>query len=256
MAKTDGSYFQGADKGLYSKRLRQFTQGSWRDIDDIIAPEMRVRVHWSGNAPKELLAFPDSEAGLRRLALGHALLDISEPGVVPELVRRDDSDDGRVMDFHLEPEWTPRDPTRSKGFEALGAETILQRMKEFIAAAGRWEDTGCFHRMALYAPEKGEFVAWVEDIGRHNCLDRLAGWCVEHYAAPADMVLFASARATGSLVAKALRAGFAMLVSRSAVTTAGVELAQEGGMSLLGFARDIRFTVFADPKGLVYDPMK
>ena len=64
--------FNDAEKGLYAKRLRQFKEGAWRDFEDIIAPEVPVRLLWPGVEPKTLLAFPDSEAGLRRLALGHA----------------------------------------------------------------------------------------------------------------------------------------------------------------------------------------
>jgi len=233
--------------GLQQRTLRQFKHGAWRDLDDVVAPEEVLRIHWPQRPCRELLAFPGGATAWRRLALGHALLDICEPGQRPVLREQ------RGSDFFLEPE--PADAAaQPAAFAALPAGELLERMGLFIEAEGKWEHTGCFHRMALYDPAAGAFVAQVEDIGRHNCLDRLAGHCLEEGLAPGSLALFASARATGSLVAKAVRAGFALLISRSAVTTAGVERARQGGLTLLGFARDIRFTVFADPGRLVQDP--
>lgn len=234
-------------QGLRSSHFRQFKQGTWRDLEDLLAPEEVLRIHWPGQQPKELLAFPDGENAWRRLALGHALLDICPPGQRPVLRSVQDAD------FHLEPEDAPV-ASGAAAFAPLEAGVLLERMGEFIQAEGKWEHTGCFHRMALFDPIAGAFVAQVEDIGRHNCLDRLAGFCLEQDISPQGLALFASARATGSLVSKAVRAGFALLVSRSAVTTAGMRRAEQGGLTLVGFAREIRFTVFADPRGLVLDP--
>lgn len=238
--------------GLRSERFRQFKNGGWRDLEDVVALEKPLRLHWPGQPTRRLLAYPDGDHAWRLLALGHALLDICAPGERPVLLGQEGED------FHLAPE--AMEPERQAGqakeavFAPMSAEELLRRMGEFIHAAGRWEHTGCFHRMALFSPREGRFLVQVEDIGRHNCLDRLAGFCLEQGLAPRGLALFASARATGSLVAKAVRAGFALLISRSAVTTDGLLQAREGDLTLLGFAREIRFTVFIDPKGLVRDP--
>ncbi len=233
--------------GLCTRRFRQFKEGAWRDFDDVFAPEEHLRLHWAQGDPKELLAFPDRGDGWRHLALGHAWLDLCPEGQRPVLVAQDGDD------FHLEPR-----PHAEGAVVApcpvLAPETILAAMADFIQGAGRWDDTGCFHRMAVYAPLERRFVKRVEDIGRHNCLDRVAGHCLEAGLDPRGLVLFVSARATGSLVAKAVRAGFAMMVSRSAVTSGGMRRAKAGGLTLLGFAREIRFTVFTDSRGLVQDP--
>lgn len=236
--------------GLRSRYVRQFKHGLWRDLEDVIAPEEVLRLHWPECPPKELLAYPDGGSAWLRLALGHALLEFCKPGELPALLQHEGAN------YHLAPVQTPEGQTEdspARGFPPLSGQELLQRMGEFIQAAGKWEHTGCFHRMALYAPLEGRFVAQVEDIGRHNCVDRLAGYCLERNLAPGNLALFASARATGSLAVKAVRAGFALMISRSAVTTAGLQRAEEGGLTLLGFAREIRFTVFADPKGLVLD---
>ncbi len=230
--------------GLHSTVFRQFKNGAWRDFEDVVTPEERIVLHWPGRAPKVLLAFPEDR---EHLALGHAMLEFCEPEQHPRLVGRE----GR--DFFLEP--IPAQPMQGQaGFPPLHPETVLERMGEFIEAGGRWDETGCFHRAALFDPAGRAFIRQVEDIGRHNCLDRAVGHCLERGLSTRGLAVFVSARATGSLVAKAVAAGFPLLVSRSAVTMAGLETARDAGMSLLGFARQIRFTVFTDQAGLILDP--
>jgi FdhD protein len=123
-----------------------------------------------------------------------------------------------------------------------------------VAGAGNWEATGCFHRAGILDPGAGRFLKVVEDIGRHNCMDRLAGWMLAAGAAPSGLALFASCRFTASLLAKVVRAGFGLAVSRSALTTAALDLARSQGLALAGFAREGRFTVFHDPAGVIADP--
>ena len=132
---------------------------------------------------------------------------------------------------------------------------VLQAMDAFIEAEGLWESTGCFHRAGVYAMQGGALLTRVEDIGRHNCVDRLAGWSVLNRIPLSDKALLVSARMTSSLCAKAIRAGFPVIVSRSAVTTAAIAMAREAGVTLIGFARtqEQRFTVFSQGKCGIYD---
>ena len=137
-------------------------------------------------------------------------------------------------------------------------ESIVTHMDAFLTLEGTcpllWESTGCFHRAGMFDPKTGAFIRLAEDIGRHNCIDRLAGWACLNNIDPADTVLFLSARITASLYAKARRAGFSFLISRSAVTSTPVEMAREQNrkhpahpVTILGFCRprEQRFTVFA-----------
>ena len=80
----------------------------------------------------------------------------------------------------------------------LGAAALLARMNDFFAEPGLWDGTGSFHRAGLFHPEKG-LVRVAEDIGRHNCLDRLAGFCARQNLESAAYALFISARITGSV---------------------------------------------------------
>ncbi|WP_051445106.1 formate dehydrogenase accessory sulfurtransferase FdhD [Desulfocurvus vexinensis] len=229
-----------APGGLLRLACRQFKDGAWRDFADTVTPEAPVVLHWPGRDPVRLWAFAED---LDALALGHALLELCRPGQRPRLVQR------KGDEFLLAPDTAPA-PAPAPGPLPLEPAQVLDAMAGFIQAGGRWDDTGCFHRAAVFDPGARRFVHHVEDIGRHNCIDRLAGWALESGEPLPGRLLFVSARATASLAAKAARAGFGAMVSRSAVTTAGIAAAAGAGLSLAGFARAARFTVFTDPAGV------
>jgi FdhD protein len=128
-------------------------------------------------------------------------------------------------------------------------------MAECLRAPGLWDGTGCYHRAALLHAATGHFTRVAEDIGRHNCLDRLAG----HIALsggcartdPAEHILFLTARVSAGLYRKARRLGVRCIVSRAAVTSASIAMALQQDVSLIGFCRpeEERLTVFSDPQG-------
>jgi FdhD protein len=217
---------------------RQFKDGAWRDFDDEAAVEIPVTLHVEGIGTRQLWAFPD---GLRDLALGQALLDLrSEPSLIPSI------EELGPREFRIRYQ-AGAVPAPSSWPGALTPQDILAGASLFMDMAGRWDATGCFHRAAVYDPASKAFIHHVEDIGRHNCLDRLAGWALAGGLPLGGKVLFVTARATATLAGKAARSGYFAMISRSAVTTAGVDIAREAGMTLAGFSRENRFSVFTDP---------
>ncbi|OLN26562.1 Formate dehydrogenase chain D [Desulfovibrio sp. DV] len=223
---------------------RRYRNGRFSDITDDVATEIRVTLTVAGVGKKTLYAAPlDPEV----LVLGHAALDMLPAGQIPVVTAAE----GLFFDLDVRPDTRPAPDTALP--RGLPAAELLGLMRRFIAEAGLWDDTGCFHRAALYDTGTGEFVVRAEDIGRHNCLDRLAGYGLRLGLCLPELILFLSCRVTASMMHKALRAGIRMVVSRSAVTGAALTAAQEAGITLIGFARDAeeRFTVFTDPSGRV-----
>lgn len=234
--------------------VRQWRDGAWRPLADVVSHEVPVAVAWDGGTCR-LWAWPQD---LDELALGHVLLDRLHDGPPdapsPGGVRRGraTSEDG-VWRVRLETPAVSPSSGAGSGPGALSAPELLETMRMFMGAEGLWDGTGCFHRAGVFSVASGEVVRRAEDIGRHNCIDRLAGWAASTGVDLSALVLLVSARVTASLFAKARRAGFSWVVSRSAVTTASVDMAQAQGVTLVGFARDReeRFTVFADAAGRI-----
>lgn len=231
--------------------------GVAREINEAAAREVPLTVRWGGGEAR-LWAWPHDR---ERLAAGHVLLDClhdaapDEPsprGLPPVLVHGEEDGALRVELLPAPPPPPPAPPP-----PPLHAAELIHRMAAFIKLPGLWDDTGCYHRAALLDPDTGLLVHLAEDIGRHNCLDRLAGHIALSGGSalldPARLALLVTARITASLYCKARRIGLRTLISRSAVTSASFEAAGRQGVTLAGFCRpeENRLTVFADPAGRI-----
>lgn len=220
---------------------RRYLSGKPNGESDTVTPEVPVLIHWNGLPARRLWAFPES---LEHLVLGHAALDMCDENQVPVIQNY------LEYDFHLAPDFRiPPEPGQRP--EPLACRIIPNIMDNFISSGGHWEGTGCFHKAALFDPGADDFIHVTEDIGRHNCIDRLKGWSLAQGRDIRSLWLFVSARCTASLAEKCVRLGVAGVVSRSAVTVSAIGMAEEAGMTLAGFARKDRFTVFTDPSGLI-----
>lgn len=220
---------------------RRYKDGRESAFTDAVAQEVSVAIASENGPARTLWAAP---IDLETLVLGHAVLEWGGERGMPVLVERR----GDVFHLRFEARVVAAPDPALPG--SLSREDILALMREFIRQDGLWDGTGCFHRAGVVDSKAKTLIARAEDIGRHNCMDRLAGWALRENRVLAETVLFLSARVTASMLQKALAAGFRMIVSRSAVTTASISMARAAGVTLVGFARENenRFTIFADPK--------
>ena len=98
-----------------------------------------------------------------------------------------------------------------------------------------------------------EPLVYMEDVGRHNAVDKVAGWMREAGVDPAEHVLYTTGRLTSEMVLKAARMGVPVLASRSGFTAWGVDLAQRFDMTLIGRLRGRRFVCLSGEARLVRD---
>ena len=112
-------------------------------------------------------------------------------------------------------------------------------------------EAGAIHGCALC--KEGTPVCYTEDVGRHNAVDKIAGWIYSHGVDPSDKILYTTGRLTSEMVIKTVRMGIPILVSRSGFTAWGVDLARQVGLTLIGRTRGKRFLALSGEERIVYD---
>ena len=96
-------------------------------------------------------------------------------------------------------------------------------------------------------------LVYMEDVGRHNAVDKIAGWMLSEGVSGADKILYTTGRLTSEMVIKCALMGIPVLASRSGFTAWGVEIAQETGLTCIGRLRGRRFLCLSGEERLTRD---
>ena len=110
---------------------------------------------------------------------------------------------------------------------------------------------GAIHGTVLC--KENQPLVYMEDVGRHNAVDKVAGWMRGNQISGADKIMYTTGRLTSEMVIKCALMGIPVLVSRSGFTAWGVELAEKVGLTLIGRMRGQRFQCLAGRERLIYD---
>lgn len=112
--------------------------------------------------------------------------------------------------------------------------------------AGLFRSTGGAHGAALAGPEG--IIAFYEDVGRHNAVDKVLGFCFLNNIPLSGKILVLSGRISSEILIKAARLGVPVIVSRSAPTSLALQMAEELGITVAGFVRGKRFNLYTHPE--------
>ena len=137
----------------------------------------------------------------------------------------------------------PKTPLRTSWLYAL--------TKAINTTPSLYLEAGAIHGCVLCAQDRP--LVYMEDVGRHNAVDKIAGWMFRNRVDPGDKIFYTTGRLTSEMVIKTVRMGIPILISRSGFTAWGVELAREVGLTLIGRCKGSRFIALAGEERIVFD---
>ncbi len=221
-----------------------WSDGQTTEISDIVACEEEIVLHLNGQDFLHIVASSDM---LEEFGAGFFIA----AGIAKKI--RSVRVDGRNV--FVEAEVYPYmnacegfTPAEKKGH--VTSKIIIQPEDIFAVREAMnvdvWRQTGGLHCAALWHDHK--IIAVSSDIGRHNAVDKLIGVMTMQGIAPGECVLGCTGRQPKGMVMKAVNAGIPVIVGRTAVTYPGAMLAKEEGVTLIGFTRENRFTVYSHPE--------
>lgn len=129
------------------------------------------------------------------------------------------------------------------------AQELIQLSAKLDQMSEVFRLTGGVHSAAL-ADKDGLFICY-EDIGRHNALDRVLGNSFMNKLDTSNKTVLLSGRIASEMLIKTVRIGAPLVVSRSAPTGLAIDLAEESGVTLVGFARGGRLTIYSHPERII-----
>lgn len=137
----------------------------------------------------------------------------------------------------------PADPLRASWLYALS--------KKINTVPSLYLEAGAIHGCVLCREDQP--LVYMEDVGRHNAVDKIAGWMFREGVSGEGHILYTTGRLTSEMVIKTASMGIPILASRSGFTAWGVELAREVGLTVIGRMRGKRFVCLSGAERLIFD---
>ena len=138
---------------------------------------------------------------------------------------------------------------------SLSQQQLYAIVNTIRVADSTYKTAGSVHGCALFRGD--ELLLMVEDVGRHNAIDTIAGWMWLQDAAVQrgdDKIFYTTGRLTSEMVIKCAQMGVPIVISRSGITQMGLEVAQNLGLCAVGRATNRRFLCFSAPQRLLLQP--
>jgi FdhD protein len=244
---------------LYIKRKVTKYQGSSKtEVEDPIAVEKKLRITAEG---KDIISLSCTPSMIKELVAGFLLSEniVSdaasfsavhiEYGETISVELPANVMNGRPDMFRCLGGITASGKRTKKTIQqnfCLSAESLKTIFREFQDKAKLFRLTGCFHSAAL-SNEK-QILAFTEDIGRHNAVDKMIGYAVLNSIPLKGMIMLVSCRVSSDIVSRCLQSDIPIIASKAAPTDLSVQIAEEAGITLVGFVRGNNMNIYTHPQ--------
>lgn len=241
----------------------KYIDGSWQQLSLSVPREMPFTIFINN---RELVTVLCTPSKLNCLVLGYLLSE----GIITDMkdvAAMRVCEDDELADVRLKTDFTlPEKRVLTSGCGGgvvfsydVGAEKIvspieiapeqlLQLMRNMLESAETYNLTGGIHTSAI--SDGINILAMGEDIGRHNTLDKIMGECLLRKISTKDKILLTSGRVSSEMLRKAAKMQVPVIVSLTSPTERAISLARDLEITLAGYARGNRFTVYSAPERL------
>ena len=242
---------------------------SQKQVEDTVVTEFHLTIVLNN---RELVTLLCSPAKLDFLTIGFLYSEglINSKDIIKDIVL--DPERGVINVTTKEPVKSPEDilsrriiaSSGGKGASSLSAihpqsridsqihispPEVLNLIQEFVHHSELFAATGGVHGAALC--DTKAILVFSEDIGRHNAIDKVFGECIVKDIGIHDRLLITSGRVSSEILLKVAKRNIPILISKSAPTNLGVKLANDSGITLIGFVREKRMNVYTHTWRLV-----
>lgn len=242
---------------------RFFSDETWREDTVTIPGELALTIFVNGEEVATILCTP---ARLTHLVLGFLYMEgiIADQQEVASLRVCEDEPIADVRLLKSEYEAAPRRTITSGCGSGISSyanapkvvsnlvvtpEEILALMRQLYQRQDLFQEMGGIHSSAL--ADRDNILVSAEDIGRHNTLDKIMGECLMKRLPMEDKILLTTGRISSEMVLKAARMQVPVVVSRGTPTERAVRLGEELGITVIGYARSNRLSVFSGEERLL-----
>jgi FdhD protein len=250
--------------GFLKKSIFKSTSDSLQEREDFIAIEKRIIVSVNG---KEVLSLYCTPLMIRELVVGIFMTEeIIKGGWCAERMSIQYGED-ILVDIPSEGEISTEGAVVTSG--CIGGITFPKRLtlkkikdsfqirmselkslfRRFQNSSELYKLTGCVHSAGL--SDSHEILCLAEDIGRHNAVDKVIGYCLLEGISFSDKIMLASGRLSSEIVSKCAKWSIPIVASRTAPTSLALEIAEKSGLTVVGFIRTDRLNVYTNPQRII-----
>ncbi|BCB97265.1 sulfurtransferase FdhD [Dissulfurispira thermophila] len=251
-------------EAFIKRKIYRSNSESLEEREDLIAVEKRLRVFVNG---KEVLSFYCTPIMIRELVVGMFMTEnIINGSWCAERMSIEYGED-ILVDIPAEGEVSTNGAVITSG--CIGGITFPKRLtiqkiddqfriktsalkelfRRFQNASELYKMTGCVHSAGL--SDGNEIFCLAEDIGRHNAVDKVIGYAILENIPFEGKIMLASGRLSSEIVSKCAKWGIPVVASRTSPTSLAVDIAEKGGVTVVGFIRADRLNVYTNPQRII-----
>ncbi len=134
---------------------------------------------------------------------------------------------------------------------SISTSVIFSLLNKINTTPSLYLESGAIHGCVL--AETDHPIVYMEDVGRHNAVDKIAGYMRQENIKPEDKIFYTTGRLTSEMIIKTIHMGIPILISRSGFTEWGVSLAKKANLTLIGRAKGKRFIALSGENRIIYD---